>query len=132
MLLPHMMFAPYPWIVLGILVLALAEVSFWSDDKKPEKKQSKFWFTVNRKIIHIVEASGVSVLGLGAGWLIFCGGPRFISGVVSTIANLVDGIIDFATQYGGPILNFVCVGTATVLIVYVYIKFNSLKYRRKK
>lgn len=109
------MYLEYVWWLVGITVV-LSEFSFFAfDDEKPKKNDSRFWFTVKRKLTYIVPT----------GFVVFLiSGPVFFAAV-----NIPK--VDWT-----PILNFIGWGTLVVIIFlvmsYAFIKLNSLKYRNVK
>lgn len=108
--------APLFYVLIGALIVALAEAFFWLDRKEPSKKSNKTWFTIKRKFLHLGESSFIVLLTLGG---------------VHLVRRAVPMLGDFVSTYGTAILNFVGWGTLIVLIVAGYIKLNSLKYRKQ-
>lgn len=104
-------------IIILIGSIVLAELIFLKfDNTKPKRKQSIFWFTVNRKIEAIVE-----------GCLI--------------ILSLVSLINFGRISYNWSIKNWNLIGqfigvvgfiSIALIVFFVYIKLNSLKYRNIK
>ena len=99
------------FFVIGFVLL---EMFFWLDSRKPDKKQSKFGFTVLKKIESIVEA--VAVLGIVN--LIRLGINKL------RIFEQWDIILKWIGYIGASLIALAVV----VGLIYLYIKLNSLKY----
>lgn len=110
-------------MVIGLLILVLvwAEAYYWLDDKKREKRQSRFWYTCERKIIYLIESA--IVVGLVFGWtyLIVRGGPK-----LARIAG------DAVREYGLIVVHYVALVVLIGAIVAIYLLINSLKYKNAK
>ena len=111
-------------LVAGVMVLIVAEVFFWLDKKRPKKNQSKIWFTVERKIVALGEASFFVVLVIGA--------YRYIVKGFAFISRVAPDLSDWFARYGAAVaVGIVIVGTGIIVAVgFVYI--NSLKYRKER
>ena len=110
-------------MIIGLLILVLvwAEAYYWLDDKKREKRQSRFWYTCERKIIYLIESA--VVVGLVFGWvyLIVRSGPK--------LARIVG---DAVREYGLIVVHYVALVILIGAIVAVYLLINSLKYKNAK
>jgi hypothetical protein len=110
-----------PWLIFVAIVLGAAEIKFLFFDKaSPKKRKSKFWFTVERKLLWIF-IFGVITLVLGSiykisliigNWILK--NNTAVTKTLLTAAEIV-GILALAT-----------------FILWAYIKLNSLKFRKRK
>ena len=98
------------WYVLG-LVIILAEIYFFLDSKKPTKKDNKLLFTAKRKAISWFY-SIISILGI---YFIYEELKNYWQEILKWIGYIGVGTIGLAIIIG---------------IVCLYIKLNSLKYRK--
>ena len=106
-------------IIVGVIVLA--EIIFLLfDKKKPKKKESKFWFTAKRKAIAYLESTFIIIELNGLYQLTVRGYPyikRYFPEIVKWLGYIGIGII--------------CL-VVVLLILYVYIKLNSLKFKKRR
>ncbi len=104
------------FILIGIIIL---ETCFWLDKQKPKKKQNKLWFTVGKKLEALLES--IAILG-----------------TLNLIRLLIKWIISWKIPWETIItwIGYIGIGLAalfvTGLVLYLYIKLNSLKYKKKK
>lgn len=111
-------FSQGQWWVL-IPIIALAELLFYLDKKKPAKKENTFWFTAKRKVQGLLEAA----------WVVLS-----IKGAYDLIP-IVSQWLGENQELTNEIACFVGYGIATITIIailgYAWIKANSLKYGGK-
>lgn len=103
------------WITFGIFFFALMEIFFIIDREKFDKKNgSKFWFTVKKKLEAVLEV------------IIFMGAGNMIKKFAEWITGFDKwGIVLKVLIIGGKIIGALAM---VVLMFYLYIKLNSLKY----
>ncbi len=105
---------PVLWILV-IPIIILAEVLFLVlDGREPSPNESVFWFTAKRKL-HVLTQAAIIMLSVFGFWK---GGKEFISWAI--------------INWHAVKMFFGVVGSVVVVIVvlYLYIKLNSLKYNR--
>ena len=104
------------FILIGIIIL---ETCFWLDKQKPKKKQNKLWFTIGKKLEALLES--IAILG-----------------TLNLIRLSIKWIISWKIPWEAIIkwIGYIGIGLAalfaTGLVLYLYIKLNSLKYKKKK
>ena len=100
-------------LLFAIAIIVIVEILFLLDKEKPSKKVNKLWFTINKKFEALIETILlISVVNLGL--IVNECVKKYSQEIIGITINLI-GIVG--------ILVVVCV------IVYGYIKLNSLKYR---
>ena len=101
-------------IILGIIIIS--EILFWLMDKEKVKKKKVFWYTCKKKIECIFE----TLLGLSVIPQIYI--------FTREIAKHYKEVLEIMLQWIGYIgLGVLGIGVI-VLIFYIWIKLNSLKY----
>jgi len=107
---------PLPLWVFFVIIFILIEVFFWSDKQKPKKNQNKITFTLLKKGEALLE----TIMILGYANLIRLGIEK-----ISKFQNW-DVILRWVGYIGAGIIILI-MGLG---IIYLYIKLNSLKYRK--
>jgi len=102
------------FLLIGIILM---ELFFWLDIQKPKKKQSKFRFTCLKKGEALLEAVAI----LGTLNLIRLGIKKIIVWKIP---------LEIILKWGGYIgVGLICLGII-IGVIYLYIKLNSLKYKK--
>lgn len=104
------------WALIGIGIV-LTEVFFWPDKSKPKKNQSKFWFTALKKGESLLEAT--AVLG-------YLNLARLAIQKIFQFTSW-DVLLKWVGYIGAGIIGL---GILTG-IIFLYIKLNSLKYKKR-
>lgn len=102
-------------LIIIAMLFIISEMLFLFDKKKPEG-QTPFIFTVKRKAIAWLEPSII----------LFS-----LIGISRTTLKSIPILRDFLGQYGLTIMNIIGWGTAAIIVLYLYIKINSLKYKER-
>jgi MFS family permease len=110
-------FLPVLFLILGIIFLV--ELFFWLDKSKPSKSESKFKFTLKRKL----EALGETLLvlsGIAQIYILIREGIKYVT------IELLAEILKWIGYIGAGILGLgIIIG-----IGYLWIKLNERKYKR--
>ncbi len=106
---------PMFYIIIFAVIVGLAEAFFWLDKARPEEGTNRGFFTAWRKLVHLAESSVIVALAIGGCHLIRKGIPA---------------VGAFLAEHGEAILHCVGWGTLIVLALAIYVKLNSLKYRK--
>ena len=89
---------------------------FWFDKKKLRFGKSKFWFTVERKVLAILEALGIISIIKG----LSVGVPFGFQGVLDVYEKNTEAVKE--------IIGFVGVGFVVLIVLLLLVYINSLKY----
>lgn len=103
------------WIISGVIVLIIAEILFLTDKSKPRKNQSTFWFTFGEKL----QAVGIAFVM----WEFI-----FLSYGVGAILTFYP--INLALSIPKKYLIYFAIGIFSIFLFLIYIKLNSLKFRK--
>jgi hypothetical protein len=108
-----------PLIPFLIASFVLAEAFFWKSKRKPKKSENTFWFTTKLKAFYLFESCF---------WILQ------VNGWFYALKGFLDwfGLNQETIQQA---IYFVGWGTATIIVImligFVWIKTNQLKYRKK-
>jgi len=109
---PHFL----PLWLFFLMGIVLVELFFWLDTQKPKRKQSKFWFVCLKKL----EALGETIFVLGIQNL----GRLVINKL--RIFDKWEIILKWIGYIGAGLIGLIII----IGILYLYIKLNSLKYKK--
>ena len=105
------------WLFL-ILTIAIGEIIYWLDNKKPKKQDNKILFTAGRKSLAMLY-SGVILV-------VIVGGYSLIIRIEKFLINYDYIILKWLGYIG---VGLVGLGIA-LSVIYMYLWLNSLKYRK--
>ncbi len=109
------------WLLI-ILLIIFTEVLFWFDKQKISKHQSKFWFTVIKKLEALFEALVVlSILNTIR---------IFIKSVIYLFHKILNITIPWKIIFTW--LGYIGIVVLSIALLYLYVKINSVKYNNKK
>ena len=104
------------WILI-IIILVILEIYFWMDKSKPKNKKNIIWFTLGKKLEALIE----SIATLGVLNLIRISYER-----LKVLFIDWNEILKWTGYIGAGIIGLAII----CLIIYGYLKLNSLKYRK--
>ena len=109
------------WLLI-ILLIIFTEVLFWFDKQKISKHQSKFWFTVIKKLEALFEALVVlSILNTIR---------IFIKSIIYLFNKILNITIPWKIIFTW--LGYIGIVVLSIALLYLYVKINSVKYNNKK
>lgn len=109
-----------PLLAIGITILAVGEVIFYFEKVKPNKNDSRFWFTAKRKLGCLGESTLIVVSAAGL--------ITLIPNLIESIGANQEAILHWLGVIGVWVIILAGIGAA----IYAYIWMNSMKYRKVK